>query len=127
MRAWIGRDSRTLKALTSRKFRMVVGSRPCVILDAPSWLDAATSHFLCTSYRFGDIYARDLGSLAVFATQIDLEASINGEDWSGQVWATDLWRKSKVRRKWLMVERVLSRPETNPDIPAAIRSLQLWR
>jgi hypothetical protein len=26
-----------------------------------------------------------------------------------------------------MVERVISRPDENPDIPAAIRSLQLWR
>ena len=26
-----------------------------------------------------------------------------------------------------MVERVISQPETNPDVPAAIRSLQLWR
>jgi hypothetical protein len=26
-----------------------------------------------------------------------------------------------------MIERVLSRPEDNEDVPAAIRSLQLWR
>jgi hypothetical protein len=47
MRAWIGRDSRALKALTSRKFRMVIGSKPCVILDAKSWLQAATTRYLC--------------------------------------------------------------------------------
>jgi hypothetical protein len=40
---------------------------------------------------------------------------------------TDLWRKGRVRRNWRMVERVLSRPEDNADVPAAIRSLQLWR
>ncbi len=127
MRAWMGRDSRTLKALTSRNFRMVVGSKPCAILDAASWVEAATTRYLCSSYRFGDIYARDLGSVAVFATQIDLQASMDGEDWSGQVWVTDLWRKTKLRRKWRMIERVLSRPEEDPKVPAAIRSLQLWR
>lgn len=128
MRAWVGRDARTLKALTSPQFRMVVGSKPCVILDAASWLEAATSRYLCTSYRFGDsIYARDLGSVAVFATHIDIQASIDRSDWSGQLWVTDLWRKTKVRRNWRMIERVLSRPEESPQVSAAIRSLQLWR
>ncbi len=127
MRAWVGRDARALKALTSRNFRMVMGSKPSVILDGKSWIDAATTRYLCTSYRFGDIYVRDLGAVVVFATQLSLEATMDGHDWSGQPWVTDLWRKSRMRRKWTMVERVISRPEENPDVPAAIRSLQLWR
>ncbi len=127
MRAWVGRDARELKALTSRRFRMVIGSKPCVILDARSWLEAATTRYLCKSYRFGDIYARELGSVAVFATQLDVQTTIDGHDWSGRLWLTDIWRKSGVRRNWQMVERVLSRPEDNPDVPAAIRSLQLWK
>src|SRR5688500_15158319 len=51
MRAWVARDSRSLRALTSRKFRLVIGSEPCVILDSASLLEAAASRFLCTSYR----------------------------------------------------------------------------
>lgn len=128
MRAWVGRDSRTLKALTSRKFRLLIGSEPCVILDAASLMEAASSRFICTSYRFGDsIYARHLGSVAVFATHIDLQTTLDGRDWSGRFWITDLWRKTRVRRNWQMVERVLSRPEEAPQVPTAIRSLQLWR
>jgi hypothetical protein len=127
MRAWVGGDARTLKLLTSRKFRMVMGSKPCAILDAKSWLDAATTSFICESYRFGDMYARDLGPVAVFATQLDLKASIDGLDWSGRMWVTDIWRKTGVRRSWRMIERVLSRPEQDADVPAAIRSLQLWQ
>jgi len=127
MRAWVGADARTLKALTSRKFRMVVGTKPSVLLDAPSWLAAATTRFRCHSYRFGDLYARDLGPVAVFATQLELEAEIDGHPWSGRLWVTDVWRKSGVRRQWRMVERVLSRPEEDQQLPAAIRSLQLWR
>lgn len=127
MRAWIGRDARELKALTSTNFRMVIGSRPSVILDARSWLDAATTRYRCTAYRFGDMYARDLGSVAVFATQLDLDATIDGHDFSGQMWVTDLWRKTRVRRKWKLIERVLSRPLEDPRISAAVRSLQLWR
>ena len=127
MRAWVNADTRTLKALTSRRFRMVMGSKPCVILDAKSWLDAAGSRYVCRSYRFGDIYARRLGSIAVFATQLDLKATMDDQDWSGRFWITDLWTRSTVKRSWRMVERVLSRPEDNPDVPAAIRTLQLWR
>lgn len=127
MRAWIGRDIRALKGLTARNFRMVFGSKPAAILDSKSWFEAAGTRFLCSSYRFGDIYARDLGSVAIFASQLDIEARIAGENWSGRLWVTDLWRKSRVRRRWLLVERVLSRTEDSAEIPAAIRSLQLWR
>lgn len=127
MRAWVGGDVRTLKGLTSRNFRLVIGSKPSVLLDAKSWLDASGSRFTCRSYRFGDLYARNLGPVSVFATQLDLEANIDGHDWSGRVWVTDLWRKSGIRRSWRMVERVMSRPEEDAQVPAAIRSLQLWR
>ncbi len=127
MRAWIGRDARVLKALTARNFRMVIGSRPSVMLDYSSWIDAAATRYRCKSYRFGDLYARNLGSIAVFATQVDLEATIDGHDFSGQMWITDLWKKSAVRRQWRMVERVVSRPDDNQQTPAAVRSLQLWR
>lgn len=127
MRAWASGDMRTLKALTSRKFRMVVGTKPSVLLDAKSWLDAANSSFLCHSFRFGDIYARDLGPVTVFATQLDLKASIDGLDWSGRMWVTDIWKKSGVRRSWRMVERVISRPEEDKQVAAAIKALQLWQ
>ena len=93
MRAWVGRDQRELKALTSRRFRMVMGSKPSAILDAKSWLDAASGRFACQSYRFGDVYARRVGSIAVFATQIDLKATMDGHDWYGLYWVTDIWQK----------------------------------
>jgi len=127
MRAWIGADVRALKGLTSRNFRLVISSKPSVLLDAKSWLDAAASRFPCRSYRFGEIYARDVGGIVIFATQLELEASIDGHEWSARMWVTDLWKKTGVRRSWRMVERVFSRPEEDQQIPAVIRSLQLWR
>lgn len=126
MRAWISGDAKALKNLTARNFRMVIGSKPSVLLDGKSWIAASTDRFSCRGYRFGDMYARDLGSVAIFATQLEIEASIDGHDWSGRMWVTDIWKKSGVRRNWRMVERVLSRPEDDEAIPAAIRSLQLW-
>ena len=127
MRAWVGCDPKALKSLTARNFVLLIGSKPPVILDAPSWLEAATTRYLCTSYRFGDLYVRDLGAIALFAASVDMQATMDGHDWSGRIWVTDLWRKGRVRRRWRMVERVVSRAEDNPQVPAAIRSLQLWR
>ena len=66
-------------------------------------------------------------AVAVFATQLDLQASIDGHDWSGRMWVTDIWKKSGIRRNWRMVERVFSRPDEDPQLPDAIRSLQAWR
>ena len=48
MRAWVNGDTKALKALTARNFRMVVGSKPSVLLDAKSWIEAATTRFSCT-------------------------------------------------------------------------------
>ena len=127
MRAWLGRDSKALKSLTARNFVMLIGSKPPVVLDAPSWLEAATTRYLCKSYRFSDVYVRNLGPIALFAAATDIDATMDGHDWSGRIWVTDLWRKGKVRRSWRMVERIISRTDDNPQVPAAIRSLQLWR
>lgn len=127
MRAWIGRDVRTLKLLTAGNFRMLVGSRPAVILDGRSFVEAAASRFACASYRFGDIYVRIHGKIVVFATQVELKMTIDEQDISGEMWMTDLWRKSRIRGKWRMIERVLSDTHRGIDMAPAVRSLQLWR
>jgi hypothetical protein len=127
MRAWVNGDVRVLKALTARNFVLLMGSKPPVILDHASWLEAAAGRYSCSSYRFGEIYVRDLGSAALFASPVELKATMDGHDWSGRLWVTDLWRKGRVRRSWRMVQRVISRPDDNPQVSAAIRSLQLWR
>src|SRR3954447_2884449 len=126
MRAWMAGDIKALKALTARDFVLLVASKPAMILDQRSWLDAADKRWMCSSYRFGDIYSRRIGSLAMFAAQIELKATLDGEDWSGQMWVTDLWRKRRIG-SWRMVHRTLSRVEADAKVPAAIRALQQWR
>ena len=127
MRAWVQRDARDLKSLTHRNFMLLTGSKPPAILDNKSWVEAATTRWLCTSYRFGDIYVRDVGGLALFASQLELKAKMDGDDWSGTFWVTDLWKKGRVRRRWRIVQRVVSQVEDKSEIPAGIRALQLWR
>jgi ketosteroid isomerase-like protein len=127
MRAWVNEDLKTLKSLTARDFILLTGSKPAAILDRPSWLEAAANRYLCSSYRFGDIYVRTIGSVALFATLLEVRASMDGRDWSGSMWISDLWRKGRVRRRWKLAQRIISRADEDPQLPRAIKSLQLWK
>jgi ketosteroid isomerase-like protein len=127
MRAWVNDDIRALKAITSKSFILLTASKPPAILDRPSWLDAAAKRYLCSSYRFGDIYVQEVGGLAVFAAPVDLKATMDGRDWSGTLFVTDIWRKGRVRRGWKLAQRILSTPDERPELAKAIKSLQLWK
>ena len=127
MRAWANGDVRTLKAITAKGFMLVTASTPPMVLDRPSWLEAAAKRYRCSSYRFREFAVVDHGAVAVLAGQLDLEATIDGHDWSGPVFVTDVWRKGTVRRGWKLVQRIVSKPDENPALPKAIRTLQLWK
>lgn len=126
MRAWVNRDTKAMKAITARDFILLTGSKPPAILDRPSWLGAVGARYSCSSYRFGDIDVRSHGNIAIFATEMELKASMDGHDWSGPLWVTDVWRKKRIGG-WKLVQRVVGRTDDNPKLPAAIRSLQLWK
>lgn len=128
MRAWLNGDMKMLKSGTSRRFIMLAGSKPPMILDRTSWLDAAAKRWECSSYRFGDIYVGSVGNgLAVFAAPLEIKSRMDGADWSGTYFVTDIWRRAMSRRGWKMVQRVISRPDEDPALPKAIRALQLWK
>jgi ketosteroid isomerase-like protein len=126
MRAWVNGDMRALKAITSKSFILLTGSKPPAILDRPSWLEAAEKRYLASSYRFGDIYVRGFGSVAVFAAPLELKATMDGRDWPGRVFVTDLWRKRRIGG-WKLVQRIVSKSDEDAELPRAIRSLQLWK
>jgi hypothetical protein len=65
--------------------------------------------------------------MAVFAARMSIEARIGLQRIEGDVWITDLWQRGRVRRKWKLVERTMSRPDENKELPALIREMQLWR
>ncbi|MBW0006568.1 MAG: nuclear transport factor 2 family protein [Sphingomonas sp.] len=127
MRAWVNREIKALKGLTTSDFILLTASKPPMILDRPSWLEAAAKRWDCTSYRFGDIYVRSVGAVAMFAASLELKATLDGRDLSGTVFVTDLWRKGKVRRGWKLSQRVVSRIDEDRDLSKAIKSLQLWK
>jgi ketosteroid isomerase-like protein len=110
-----------------RDFLFLTGSSPAAILDRLSWLDAAKDRYRCSSYGFGDIYVRGSGPVALFSAALDLKATMDGRDWSKKLWVTDLWRKGRVRRGWKLAQRIVSRPDEDPQLRAAIKSLQLWK
>jgi len=127
MRAWVNRDPKSLKAMTASNFILLTGSTPPALLDRPSWLEAIVKRWDCSSYRFVDVYVRSLGSVVLFAARLEIKATMDGKDASGTVWVADLWRKGRVRRSWKLVQRVISRPDDDPSLARAIKSLQLWK
>ena len=127
MRAWIARDRKAMKALAARDFIFLLGSDRAVILDRASWLEAAGTRLLCDSYRFGSLYVRRHGNIAGFAAMMDLEARVGGEALSGPLWIVDLWKRSGIRRRWLLLERTVSRPDANAKLSSAVKAMQLWR
>lgn len=127
MRAWMQRDRNAMKSLASRDFIFLLGGEKATILDRASWLEGATTRFRCASYRFDEVYVRRHGAVAVFATQMTLDARMGEHEWSGQTWLMDLWQRSRIKRQWRIVERTISRPDTDPHMPGAIRQMQLWR
>jgi Domain of unknown function (DUF4440) len=127
MRAWVRGDTKELKALTARDFILLTGTKPPAILDRPSWLEAAGKRYLCSAYRFGEVYVRHWSSVALFASSLEMDATMDGRDWSGRFWVTDIWSKGRVRRGWKLRQRILSRGDEDPQLRAGIKSLQLWK
>ena len=52
---------------------------------------------------------------------------MEGRDWSGKLWVTDIWRKGRVRRGWKLAQRIVSRADEDPQLRTAIKALQLWK
>lgn len=127
MRAWVNRDAKALRSITAKDFIFLTASKPPAILDRRSWLEAAAERYLCSSYRFGEIYVRDLGPAAFFAASLELKATMDGHDWSERVWVTDIWRRGRVRRGWKLTQRTVSRTNDSTELRAAIKALQLWK
>lgn len=127
MRAWITRDTPDMKKQASRDLIVLFGADKSALLDRPSWLDAATSRLRCAGYRFGPVYVRRHGSIALFAAPVDLEVSIDGEPLMTRAFFTNVWRRSRLSRRWHVIERVISAPRVEAELPGAIKSLQHWR
>lgn len=127
MRAWVQHNRKAMKALAARDFIFLLGGGPPAILDRASWLEAAGSRLVCTGYRFGSIYIKRHGTVASFGSLLTLEGQMDGKDWSGAMWMTDLWRRKGLRQRWKLAERTLTRPETEATYPPAIRAMQLWK
>ena len=128
MRAWMAGESKAMRRSLSARFRLVIGGAAPVLLDRKSLVEAAGERWLLESYRFGaEVYARQVDGIGIFATALEMEASIDGVDVAGSWWLADSWRKSSIGRQWRLVDRQLSRADATPALGQAVRALQLWR
>lgn len=127
MRAWMARDRGGMKSLASSDFVFLLGGKDSAVLDRPSWLEATTQRLQCESYRFHDIYVRQHKRCAIFAARMSFEGRIGRTAWKGELWITDLWKHGRMRRSWKLVERIVSRAESDVELGAEITAMQLWK
>jgi len=127
MRAWVARDAKAMKKLTTRNFLMLVGSTPPQLLDRPSFLAAIEHGFGCTRFTFREVIARKHGDAAWFVAGSELELSLGGREWSGPFLLSALWRKNTWSRKFLLADLSLARLDPDQDLAAAVSKLQLWK
>ena len=111
MRAWVRGDTKELKALTARDFILLTATKPPAILDRPSWLDAAGKRYLCSAYRFGEVYVRDWGQVALFTSPLELDAMMDDQDWSGRglialaIVLPSCWLLAELKPVWRFLNR----------------------
>ena len=125
-RAWMARDRAAMKQIASSDFVFLLGGRESAVLDRASWLEAASARLHCESYRFHDIYVRQHKKCAIFAARVSFEGRIGRNPWKGDLWITDLWKRGRLRRKWKLVERIVSRAEGDAQLGEEVTRLQLW-
>ncbi len=126
MRAWVHRDARDLRSLISGDCIFMFGIKPPVLLDRASFVVGAESEFACTSFRFHEVTARKYGKSVWFSGHVEMELKLGRQEWAGNFLVTDLWRRSAIRRRWLLAERSLSPVEKDERLSDAIRAMQLW-
>lgn len=127
MRAWMHRDARDVKALVSGDFIFMFGTKPPVLLDRPSFIAGLEDRFVCEGFRFQEVTARKYGKSVWFSGHVELELRVGQHKWAGNFLITDLWRKSAIRRRWMLAERSLAPVENDSRLSDAIRAMQLWR
>lgn len=127
MRAWINCDPAAIKQMMSGECITMFGTKPPALLDRPSFLAAIQDGFVCEGFRFHEITARQYGKCVWFTGHVELELKLGRREWPGNFLITDLWRKTPIRRRWMLTERSLARVEDSAAMSDAIRSLQLWR
>ncbi|MDA0819737.1 MAG: hypothetical protein O3C52_06095 [Proteobacteria bacterium] len=76
MRSCMKRDRNAMKSLATGHFVFLLGAQTGAILDQPSWLEAATTPFQLSAYRFKELYIRRHKKMAVFAARMSVEARI---------------------------------------------------
>ncbi len=126
MMAWMHGDIGAIRSLTARDFMTIVGTSRSQLLDRPSFVQACTSDFRCTGFRFSEMFVRRHGKLAWFAAGAELEMVLGRKQWTGGFLLTGLWRRTPVVRSWKLLERSIARLDGDEQFGAAVHRLQLW-
>ena len=127
MRAWMSRNASEIKSLVSGDCLMMFGTNPPVLLDRASFVAAIPDQLTLRGFRFHEVTAQRHGGSAWFTGHVELEMTVDGKDWKEPFLISDLWRKTTLRRQWVLAERSLAPLKQDSSLSTSIRKLQLWR
>ena len=116
MEATARRDAAALDRFLADEFLLVAARG---LSDKPAWLHAALHLIEVTAFRYDDVRIRLYGDVAVMHSHWTQQATMAGQDWSGEFRLTDVW----VRRagRWQVVARHLTQVSGIPGAAAARR------
>lgn len=100
MQATKDRDAGVLDRILAEEFVLVAARG---VIDRAAWMHATMHQVEVRAFRYEEPQVRDYGEVAVMLTGWHQEATMGGQEWSGDFRMTDAW----VRRdgRWQVVLR----------------------
>jgi ketosteroid isomerase-like protein len=94
-----------------------VQGMPIQIVPRQAWLTLLKDYYVTKSFTIDDIKVNVYGNTAVAMLMFTQNATVRGQDRSGQFVLTDIWHKGN--NGWLITERHSTRP--GPPVPASMQ------
>jgi Domain of unknown function (DUF4440) len=103
MAAWLRRDMQSASNILADEFTLTSSLSTGELMTKAQWLAGATTTHLGQAYHFDRIDVRVYGQTALANVWYHQQATVRGNDWSGNFLMSDLW----VRRdgRWQVVAR----------------------
>ena len=103
MAAWLRRDMQAAAGILADEFTLTSSLSTGELMTKAQWLAGATTTHECKSFHFDRIDVRVYGDAALANVWYHQQATVRGNDWSGDFLMSDLW----VRRsgRWQVVAR----------------------
>lgn len=114
--AVVAHDRSALESLLATDFELRTARSGGELTLRDEWLEAATTTYRIRSYRITRLTVRQSGETAVVSFFYEQQASLQGEDISGEFFIVDVWQRTGT--DWKTAARYSAGPGVTPTPPA---------